>query len=416
MLIEFQVGNFKSFKDTAILSMVAATHIKSKNKDLDRNNVFDVNRNIKLLKAASIYGANASGKSSLIQSIYTLKQLVFNSVKDEDLLKSLIVPHALNTESHFMPTLLEITFFHNETTYRYGIKVIDNEIDSEWLYMKQNKPRTKETELFLREGQNITVNPYKFREGKGLEKRTMKTALFLTVVKQFNGTISNEISDYFKQHLIVDLGLSDEFKQTETISFVKLKPENKEAVIEFLKFADLSIDDISFDKMPLADGTQKEVVFTRHKKYDAAGNYVQDTNFRLDLLESEGTKKLFACSGIFIEVLWRGGVLVIDELNARLHPSITKQLIRLFLSKATNPKNAQLIYATHDTNLLNGNFLRRDQIWFAEKNRYGATDLYSLVEFKEGRHLGHNISIEKEYLQGKYGAIPFIGDNTFLNG
>ncbi len=414
MLIEFKVGNFKSFKDPATFSMTAVNSIRSKNKSLDVNNIFAINKHYQLLKSASIYGANASGKSSLIQAMFALKTLVLNSVKDEDCIKKNIHKFRLDTIHPNFPTTFEITFLYSETIYRYGVRFTSDAVHSEWLYQKHNKSRSKETELFVRTSSTFNINFYKFREGKGLEDKTMDSALFLTVVKQFNGEIANKVTEFFKSHFILDMGIGDEFKQTETIAFAKQNPKHQKAVVNFLKFADLSIDNISFKEMPLADGSTQEIVFTHHKQFDNQGNYVDDTMFRLDLFESEGTRKLFSCSGLFIELLWRGGCLIIDELNARLHASITKQLIKLFHSPVSNPNNAQLIFATHDTNLLNNNLLRRDQIWFTEKDRYGATDLYSLVEFNNGKKVRNDASFEKDYLQGKYGAIPFLGDESFL--
>jgi len=135
--------------------------------------------------------------------------------------------------------------------------------------------------------------------------------------------------------------------------------------------------------------------------------------FDMDNHESDGTKKIFALSAPILDTLQRGEVLVIDELDARLHPLMTRNIIELFNSQKTNPKNAQLIFTTHDINLLSHKFLRRDQIWFTEKNHQGATDLYSLVEFAD---INNNNTLEKDYIQGRYGAIPFIGDLSTIIG
>jgi AAA15 family ATPase/GTPase len=135
--------------------------------------------------------------------------------------------------------------------------------------------------------------------------------------------------------------------------------------------------------------------------------------FDMDKHESDGTKKIFALSAPILDTLQRGEVLVIDELDARLHPLMTRNIIELFNSQKTNPKNAQLIFTTHDINLLSYKFLRRDQIWFTEKNHQGATDLYSLVEFAD---INNNDTFEKDYIQGRYGAIPFMGDLSTIIG
>jgi AAA15 family ATPase/GTPase len=147
-------------------------------------------------------------------------------------------------------------------------------------------------------------------------------------------------------------------------------------------------------------------VTTLHKKYDSDNKFKSITLLDIDTHESEGTKKLFALAGPILKILKEGKTLIIDELDARLHPLLTEAIIRLFNSNETNPNNAQLVFTTHDTNLLTNKLFRRDQIWFTEKNKVGATDLYSLAEFKGVRS---DASYEKDYIAGKYGAIPFIG-------
>jgi uncharacterized protein len=158
--------------------------------------------------------------------------------------------------------------------------------------------------------------------------------------------------------------------------------------------------------------TGKSSVQTSHKKYDHKGRPVAIELFDLDENESEGTKKLFSLAGELVRVIKCGETIAIDELDARLHPLITCAIIRLFNSNESNPNNAQLIFTTHDTNLLSNAIFRRDQIWFAEKNKQGATSLYSLAEFK----VRNDASFEKDYIQGRYGAIPFIGDFSKLMG
>lgn len=146
---------------------------------------------------------------------------------------------------------------------------------------------------------------------------------------------------------------------------------------------------------------------TVHHKYDVKGNIISTEEFDLDENESEGTKKLFALAGLILRALREGKVILIDELDSKLHPLITKTLIELFNSNDTNPKNAQLIFTTQDTNLLSNKIFRKDQIWFTEKNQYEVTDLYSLVEYN---NVSEEASFENDYIKGKYGAIPYIGN------
>lgn len=147
-------------------------------------------------------------------------------------------------------------------------------------------------------------------------------------------------------------------------------------------------------------------ILTTHKKYDESGNPVGSEVFKLRTHESDGTEKLFYLAGPFIDVLKNGSILFFDEMEARLHPLITRALIGLFNSKETNPKFAQLIFTTHDTNLLSNKIFRRDQIWFVEKDHYGCSHLYSLAELK----VRNDASFENDYFEGRYGAVPFLGN------
>jgi hypothetical protein len=149
---------------------------------------------------------------------------------------------------------------------------------------------------------------------------------------------------------------------------------------------------------------------TIHRKFDGEGNSVSTELFDLDDQESEGTQKVFALAGPLVDTLKNGKVLIIDEFDARIHPLISRAIVELFNSNESNSNNAQLIFMTHDTNLLSNRLFRRDQIWFTEKNRYGATDLYSLAEYK----IRNDASFESDYIKGRYGAIPYIGNLNHL--
>ena len=211
----------------------------------------------------------------------------------------------------------------------------------------------------------------------------------------------------------------------------KMEDENfKNKIVQLVKTADIDIDDISIEedgvpldvieKLPMSDNLKKEIlndgglksieINTKHKKYDSDGNVIGEVIFELDKEESKGTRKFFAMSAPIIDTLQNGKILIIDELDANLHPILTQHLIQLFHDKNINSKNAQLIFATHDTNLLKPHIFRRDQIWLTEKDKYSSTDLYSLAQFKGVRA---KEDFEKQYIQGKYGAIPYLGKFEF---
>jgi len=216
-------------------------------------------------------------------------------------------------------------------------------------------------------------------------------------------------------------GLETEFYREIAVDYFD---EYGSDIIKIIKKLDLGIDRIQIstkavleDELPrgipeqlrkiiLMNKLESSDIQTFHKKYDSEGAVVGNETFSLDRDESHGTQKLFAFAGPILETLKRGEILVIDELDARLHPLITKTIIELFNSNETNPHNAQLIFMTHDTNLLTNTIFRRDQIWFTEKDRQGATDLYSLVEY----NIKNEDSFESDYIKGRYGAIPFIGN------
>ena len=406
MLIEFSVGNYRSFKEPVTLGMVAAK-LRAKNKELDDNNLFPMTSSISLLKSAAIYGANASGKSNLIQAIRLMRGFVLASSKDTQTAEPIgVESFKLSTDTENEPSYFEVIFYLEERRYRYGFEADTQKVHSEWLYHVPNK---RETRLFLREGNDFSLSSV-FKEGRGLTDKTRDNALFLSVVAQFNGPIARNILVWFRNLGLIS-GLSDEKHRRFTIKNIQ-DETLKDKIISFVKQMDVGISDIGVGQEEIGSIYTAPIVTTLHKNYDGDGAFISETSFDMDNNESEGTKKLFYLSGPLLDILQFGSVLIIDELDARFHPLITSTIIGLFNSKSTNPNNAQLIFATHDTNLLSNKLFRRDQIWFTEKDKYGATDLYSLAEIK----VRNDASFEKDYIAGKYGAIPFIGGLHHLVG
>ncbi len=433
MLVEFNVGNFRSFKDVVTFSMLTAK-LKSKNKALDERNVFLANDTLELLKSAAIYGANASGKSNLIQAMMFMRRFVLDSSRETQVTDSIKVDrYRLNTEMETQPAYFEIIFYQDTTRYRYGFTLDEEKIHEEWLYHVPNK---RESKLFLREGNDFEISSV-FKEGRGLETKTRPNALFLSVVAQFNGKISQKILVWFR-NLILVWGVDDASYRPITHILMDGDGPLQQSIVAFIKHLDVGISDINVEMKPISeqkmlrdfvDAVQESLpenlknrftftpemeqnVLTLHKKYDETNQHISNIEFNLNAHESEGTKKAFYLSGLILLALQTGRVFIIDELDVSLHPLITVAFITLFNAQATNPRNAQLIFTTHDTNLLSHQYFRRDQIWFTEKDKYGATDLYSLAEYKEpfASERGNDASFEKDYIAGKYGAIPFIGN------
>ncbi|HEY9864256.1 MAG TPA: ATP-binding protein [Candidatus Obscuribacterales bacterium] len=419
MLIEFSVGNYLSFQETVTFSLVASKVVSS-HEELDENNVFNFDDELRLVKSAAVYGANASGKSNLIKAMGFMARFILTSSKETQVGDEIDVKEfKLNTQTLDKHSFFEIVFILDQRIYRYGFEVNRERVISEWLF---HVPKVKEINLFQRNFDQIEVKKQFEKQGKEIFERTRPNALFLSVVAQFNGVIAKNILLFFREKFNVLSGLREHLYQGYTIAQFKKYPD---PIIQLIKQLDLDIDNIIIQTKVLrseqlpnelpeelrqfimkANNLESNEIQTIHKKYDDQGKIVSLEKFNLDEDESEGTKKVFAFAGLILETLTNGEVLVIDELDAKLHPLITQTLINLFNSKTTNPKNSQLIFTTHDTNLLNNKIFRLDQIWFTEKNNQGASDLYSLIEYK----VSSDASLESDYIKGKYGAIPFIGN------
>lgn len=419
MLLEFSLGNYLSFRTKTTLSL-SATSI-TEHAD---TNIFSTER-LDLLKGAVIYGANASGKSNFIKGMSTMRRLVLQSFEQSSTDKLDIVPFLLNTDTEQSPSFFETVFIIDNIRYRYGFEVDDKRIHAEWLF---EALKNTEKPLFIREENGIEVMKG-FPEGKDLEERTRENALFLAVVDQFNGKIAKRIMQWF-DNVITISGLSHERYKGVTFGMLENK-QTGSTLLNFYRKLDLGFDDLSISKQAfdpkelpndMPEGLFKQLVTdlegafkmdikTIHKKYNAEGKPVGNVEFDMRSQESSGTNKLFNISGPIFDVLNDGGVLVVDELDASLHPLLTLAITKLFNSKEFNQNNAQLIFATHDTNLLCYGNYRRDQIYFVEKDTYGSSDIYSLVEYKEeGKTIRKDRSFEKDYIEGRYGAIPFIGN------
>jgi len=423
MLIEFSVGNYRSFKERVTFSMVAA-NLVSKDKNLDIDNVFAIDQELKLLKSAAIYGANASGKSNLAKALDFMKWFMVNSSKETQSTDEIgVEPFRLSTETEEKPSYFELAFLMDGRKYRYGFEVTQERVISEWLFYV---PNVREAKLFERKLDNIKSS--KNFDAAGIQQRTRSNALFLSVSAQFNVDLAEKILEWITDKLNIISGLHDQAYLGYTVKCL-INNKNRADIIQLIKKLDLGISEIQVeqedfttdslpDEMPdelkklivKAGGGKATSIGISHRKFDADGNHKSIEEFDLESHESEGTKKVFALAGPLITSLKEGEILIIDEFDARLHPLISLAIVKLFNSKASNPNNAQLIFMTHDTNLLNNKIFRRDQVWFTEKNRYGATGLYSLAEYK----IRNDASFESDYIKGRYGAIPYIGNLNYL--
>jgi len=458
MLIQFKTGNFLSFKDVVTFSMVGYTPIKE-HENIENSNVFsDPSGKVKLLKSSVLYGANGSGKSNLLSAIKFYKKFILTSSTENQSTEDInIIRFLLSSETDDKPSFFEMIFYIDDIRYRYGFEVDKKNIHSEWLFFLKNEVSAKEINLFTREFQDIKPSSKYFKEGKEVVKKTRPNALYLSSVAQWSGDVNNisvKILSWIKSKLVTISGLDDDNYANFTISKFKNEPKFKTQLIEFFKNIKIGFESVDFNEddkifenfFKLPNNVQPEyqdvfndlkTVLERmknlqidkketknvsinflHKKFDETQNFIDLAVLDFSL-QSKGTQKLFNIFGLWIDALEKGKVLIIDELDSRLHTLLTIELIKFFHTKVN--KKSQLIFASHDTNLLKRDLFRRDQIWFTEKDNIGATDLYSLVEYKVNQATVRNdASFEKDYLAGKYGAIPFVGNiekflNEFLN-
>ena len=419
MLLEFSAKNFLSFKDEVIFSLYASDEIKGHE---DTNLIPVAGRHI--LKTAVIYGANASGKSNFIKAMGFMRSVISNSLKlnpEEPIVSNPqgFPSFQLNTNTAQAPVELEVCFLYQDIYFRYGFILDALKIHKEWLYIAPEEKETLVYKRHLEEDKYIYNIPDDFSEVREYtkEKALLTNTLLLVVLAKFIDSPARRVMEWIENTLNV---ISDSDKDIVKIfTDIKLGEEKyREDILNFLKAADVGIENAflkSAKKSDLSDNIDKDLqildmlflkrVISEHNIFNDEGSVTGKKQWELNH-ESAGTQKLFALSGPLIETLRKGEVLVIDELDAKLHPMMMRFILGLFHSPEHNPQGAQLVFATHDTRLLSPRFFRRDQIWFTEKNRYGASELYSLSEFD----LEDDAKFSEDYFQGRYNAVPFIGD------
>jgi AAA15 family ATPase/GTPase len=402
-LLQFTVGNYRSFNKVRTFSMVPNSI-----QDTPKENVIALGH-YKYLTTAAIYGANSSGKSNLVMALAAMKSMVLNSVRLNDHDSLAFDPFLLNVDSASKPTLFEIVYLtEDETRIRYGFEYNAKQIEKEWLFISaKNK---KEQPYFVREEDGIAVNDSVFSEGIGLEERTNDNRLFVSLVAQLGGKISKSIVEFFNSGYVVISGLNSlGYEGLTERMFLDQAPETANA-IKFFQDLQLGFNNIETAEHKNVSGKKVIDIFTNHNIYDNSGEIAGEQKFRFSSCESQGTQKLFELAGPLFESLKYGRLLVMDELDAKMHPLISQHIIKLFSNPATNPNHAQLIFTTHDTNILSSHLLRRDQIWFTEKDDTESTDLYSLMNIvlPDGTKPRGDGNLERNYIKGRYGAIPYL--------
>lgn len=398
MLVNFTFKNYRSFKNEMTLSMEAAPIQELSNavvKSCDEE----------LLPVAVLYGANSSGKSNVLKALKAMREVLLNSVKLNPNDKLDAEPFFLDLTSGNEPTSFEIQFTMNGSKFRYGFDYTAEVIIAEWLYEK--RPGEREFELFQRNWNEFRLSKTRFSEGLGKQSATPANRLFLSLVAQLNGKVSQAILDWFSNMEYMS-GMDGKGYSGKTLEMLFMNQYGSAEIKQFFEETNLGFMDIDVEMENVSEMKMRSE--TVHWVYDVNGNRSGLRNFPTEKMESEGTKKIIEIAGPIFDAILNGKILIVDELDAKLHPFLTRKIVGLFMDKKINSKGAQLIFATHDTNLLNIRFLRRDQIWFTEKDKTDSTDLYSLVEFRDesGNKIRNDRNIEKDYINGRYGAIPFI--------
>lgn len=420
MLLMFKVKNYTSFKDESVLDMRATTYVQHP------SHVIHVNEKLSLLKTTALYGANASGKSNLISAMFFFEQYIFsqfiNKKENESFesdgsgMKMKLEPFGLsnniNNASEF-----DIIFLHNDKQIQYGFECTPQKVLNEWLFIDDKKvfERT-ETELSFGSKYQKLLKSY---------NKLPSERLYIAVLEYFLDedakkiVLEDFISFFDKEYnVFTEILFESTVKGLAGMVGLSKKLVSNKAyrnkVERYLRLIDVGIkrlevqEEMVFNKRT-GKKIKERVIRTVHDIYDESGNAVGEQFFDLRQ-ESTGTLRFLAYIQNIIEMISNGGVFIVDEMSARLHPLLTKLIVDIFCSSQN--KKAQLIFTTHDISLLNNSQFRRDEVVFVDKNERGESSLYALSDLK----VREDATFNKDYLQGKYGAIPIFNYDEIMGG
>lgn len=391
MLLQLSVKNFRSLRDEVTLSLVA-----SHDKEHD-SNLLVIDKKKRLVPVAALYGSNAAGKSNILLAMRTMQDMITGAsaqlLKDKPLP---FQPFSFDNHAPLGPTEFGIIYIYDNVKYEYSYSYNQNAILTETLY---HWPKGREALVFSREG-----GEYRFAENQKeqltLASRTPSNKLYLVSSNEWNAPQTENAYRWFTEKL---LPYDEQDKASLTIDAfrdtININPMRSRILCELLR-ADLGIVNVGVTDQ--SDGKEPRVLMV-HLTKDADGG----KKFPMPLeQESAGTQRFFARIGHWLNALNKGRILFVDEIEASMHPLLTRRLVEMVQDSKTNTQHAQLIFTTHDTNILDLSLLRRDQIWFVGKSMESlGTELYSLLDFSARK----DENIEKGYLMGKFGAIPFLG-------
>ena len=401
MLIRFSFKNFKSFKNENCLDM-EATSLKEHDYNIAKTESGEY------LKVSAIYGANASGKTNVLQAFDYMKKRILvsdDSKKNSPIDEENVYSFMINND----PIALEVEILaKNNKIYKYGFEVLKDTIISEWLFEKRVN---KFYSIFERENNNVSMKPNKISDLVNIDERTLFLNIYSKIDRN-NDDFSN-VYDWFVNSTYLDLG-NPNFERfiNNRVSLKILSDENyKKELLKFIKTFDSGIEGIKTTPDSIEAVKSNNGMIDIEVIHKGENGELKALPF---YLESNGTRKMFHLFDFFMDALKNGMVLFVDELDAKLHPLLTRYIINLFHNSDTNKGNGQLIYSTHDTVNLNKDTFRRDEIWFAEKDKDGISEIYALSDYileddkNAGKKVRNDATYNKDYLTGRYGAIPVL--------
>lgn len=402
MLIRFSFKNFKSFKNENCLDM-EATSLKEHEYNVAKLDSGEY------LKVSAIYGANASGKTNVLQAFEYMKNRILvsdDSKKNSPIDEENVYSFMINND----PIALEVEILaKNNKIYKYGFELVKDNIISEWLYEKRVN---KFYSIFERENNNIKMmKDNKLSKLANIDERTLFLNIYSKIDK--DNEDFNNVYDWFVNSTYLDLG-NPNFERfiNNRVSLKILSDENyKKELLKFIKTFDSGIEGMKTTPDSIEAVKSNNGIIDIEVIHKGENGELKALPF---YLESNGTRKMFHLFDFFMDALKNEMVLFVDELDAKLHPLLTRYIINLFHNSDTNKGNGQLIYSTHDTVNLNKETFRRDEIWFAEKDKDGISEIYALSDYileddkNAGKKVRNDATYNKDYLTGRYGAIPVL--------
>lgn len=394
MLIAFSTKNFRSIKEEVCLNLMADSSREHEETNLVRPALPPEIKPMRLLRSAALYGPNASGKSNLIKALHAMRQIVLHSNNNMEDLP--ITPFKFSEATVDAPSMFEVMILIDGIRYQYGFRATQKKIHEEWLFAF---PKGRAQIWFKRELKRDT-NEYEYIFSANLTGKkevwknlTRKNALFLSTATQINSQQLLPIYQWFSDKLRIC-----EERWGAGFSVKCCQDDRKNEILDFLKATDFAISDIGINEKNASPVDKLKIL---HKS--DSGKLIE-INFND---ESGGTQRMFCLAGLWVESPGKSRTLFIDQLQTNLHPVLVRFLVNCFHNKEKNQSGGQLVFSTHETNILSQNIFRRDQIWFCERSEKQNTRLFPLTDFKRRKKTE---DLEQAYLFGRYGAVPYVRD------